>query len=311
MLAAFVTTILFSISAVSGSRSSRILGGTEAHFWRLCFATLLLGLVAHTVGGALAGSAFPILFVSGCVGFGISDLALFQTLPRLGSRLSVMFGSCLASPIATLIEWLWLGTRLTPAQLACSFTILAGVAIALTPGHHLSISRKQWGWGICFGLVAAAGQGFGAVLSRKAYAVALQAHENIDGLTAAYQRIVGGMAVTIPAFLVVKRSAFAQTILAGAAARKAMAAQKSGAWREALPWVLLNGLAGPALGVACYQWALKNYPTGVVLPIVAITPLVIIPFSRYLEGERPTMRSLLGGCIAVAGAVALAFVGRH
>jgi drug/metabolite transporter (DMT)-like permease len=311
MLAAFVTTILFSISAVSGSRSSRVLGGTEAHFWRLCFATLLLGLIAHTIGGALAGAAFPILFVSGCVGFGISDLALFQTLPRLGSRLSVMFGSCLASPIAALIEWLWLGTKLTPAQLLCSFTILTGVAIALTPGHHLSISRRQWGWGIFFGLLAAAGQGFGAVLSRKAYAVAVQAHENIDGITAAYQRIVGGMAVTVPAFLVVKRAALAQSIFAGAGERRAMGLEKREAWRRALPWVLLNGLAGPALGVACYQWALKNYPTGVVLPIVAITPLVIIPFSTYLEGERPTLRSLLGGAIAVIGAVALAFVGRH
>jgi drug/metabolite transporter (DMT)-like permease len=311
MLAAFITTILFSVSAVSGSRSSRVLGGTEAHFWRLCFATFLLGLWAYTFGGALLGMAFPIFFVSGCVGFGISDLALFQTLPRLGSRLSVMFGSCLASPIAMLIEWLWLGTRLSPGQLLCSFTILTGVAIALTPGHHLSISRKQWGWGIFFGLLAASGQGFGAVLSRKAYAVALQAHENIDGLTAAYQRIVGGMAVTIPAFLVVKRTAFAQTLTDGAGDRETRTLEKRAAWRKALPWVLLNGLAGPALGVACYQWALKNYPTGVVLPIVAITPLVIIPFSTYLEGERPTWRSLLGGLIAVVGAVALAFVERH
>jgi drug/metabolite transporter (DMT)-like permease len=35
---------------------------------------------------------------------------------------------------------------------------------------------------------------------------------------------------------------------------------------------------------------------------------VIIPFSFYLEGERPGKRSLLGGAIAVAGAAALAWV---
>jgi drug/metabolite transporter (DMT)-like permease len=45
--------------------------------------------------------------------------------------------------------------------------------------------------------------------------------------------------------------------------------------------------------------ALKTTPTGVVLPIVAITPLVIIPFSYHLEGERPTVRSLAGGAVAV------------
>jgi drug/metabolite transporter (DMT)-like permease len=43
-----------------------------------------------------------------------------------------------------------------------------------------------------------------------------------------------------------------------------------------------------------------------VLPIVATTPLVIIPLSYLLEGERPSRRSLAGGAIAVAGAVALA-----
>jgi len=58
--------------------------------------------------------------------------------------------------------------------------------------------------------------------------------------------------------------------------------------------------------VSCYQWALKIAPTGIVLPIVAMTPIVIIPFSRYVEGERATMRSLIGGAVAVAGAVLLA-----
>ena len=79
-------------------------------------------------------------------------------------------------------------------------------------------------------------------------------------------------------------------------------------WRKAWPWVLANGVAGPALGVSCYQWALKTTPTGIVLPIVAITPLVIIPFSYHLEGERPSRRSIAGGALAVAGAAALAWV---
>jgi len=44
----------------------------------------------------------------------------------------------------------------------------------------------------------------------------------------------------------------------------------------------------------------------VVLPIVATTPIVVIPFAFLLEGDRPGPRSLWGGIIAVAGAVALA-----
>ena len=71
-------------------------------------------------------------------------------------------------------------------------------------------------------------------------------------------------------------------------------------------WVLLNSLAGPTIGVGCYQWALENNPSGVVLPVVATTPIVVMPFAFLFEGDRPGPRSLLGGIIAVAGAVALA-----
>ena len=75
--------------------------------------------------------------------------------------------------------------------------------------------------------------------------------------------------------------------------------------------IVVNALAGPTLGVSCYQWALKTTPTGVVLPIVAMTPIVIIPFARVMEGERPTLRSLIGAVIAVMGVVALTLVSRR
>src|SRR6185295_3446348 len=71
-------------------------------------------------------------------------------------------------------------------------------------------------------------------------------------------------------------------------------------------WISINALSGPALGVGCYQWALSLRGTGIVLPIVALTPLVIIPFSRYVEGEKPRKRSLAGGAVAVAGVFILA-----
>jgi len=47
--------------------------------------------------------------------------------------------------------------------------------------------------------------------------------------------------------------------------------------------------------------------TGIVLAIVATTPLVVIPFTMLLDGERPTARSLAGGAVAVLGAAALAY----
>jgi drug/metabolite transporter (DMT)-like permease len=295
MLPAFVTTLLFSISAVAANRSTRLLGGMEANFWRITLATILLGAWAHTLGSGLAGSGFRYFLLSGCVGFGLGDLAFYQTLPRLGSRLSMVLVHCLAAPLAALIEWLWLGTTLNDVQVASSVTILIGVALALAPGKHLSLSTRTLISGILFGVLAAFGQGFGAVLSRKAYQVAGAVGEHMDGLTAAYQRILAGWVVAAVSFAIAKQCG------RGLSAFETVA----NPWRSAWGWIVLNAVTGPSLGVGCFQWALSTRPTGIVLPIIATTPIVVIPLACLIEGERPRKRSLVGGAIAVAGAVAL------
>src|SRR3954447_2104675 len=190
MLGAFLATVLFSISAICGNRASKLLGGTEANFWRLAFATLLLGIYAHWFGGGLLGSAFLIFFVSGCIGFGVGDLALFQALPRIGSRLSVMLVLCLSSPVGALLEWWWMRTALTVPQIISAVVVLVGVVIALAPHEEMHLSREAVITGLIFGLIAAVCQALGAVLSRMAFALSRANGEQIDGVTAAYQRIL-------------------------------------------------------------------------------------------------------------------------
>ena len=302
MLAAILTTVLFSISAVCGTQSARLMGGTEANFWRLALAAAFLALWAHTLGQGLSGISFPWFLLSGSSGVG-ADVFLFQALPRIGSRLSLLIIQCFSALSAAALEWLWLGTKLTGSQMAACAIILAGVAVALAPGRHLNIQRGVLAAGICHGLLAAFGNGFGAVLSRKAYAVAATVGQGIDGATAAYQRLIGGLFVAGVCLLIVKRREISSHW--GASSPVPPAPDK---WRRAWLWILLNGFFGQTLGVSCYQWALRTMPTGIVLAIVATTPLVVIPFAQRFEGEPFHRRSLLGGIIAVAGAAFLALV---
>ena len=119
-----------------GSRSARLVGGTEANFWRLVCATVLLGFWANLRGQGLGGTAFPLFFLSGIIGVG-GDVFLFQSYPLLGARLTILIIQCGAALTGAIVEWLWLGTRLTGWQIAASATILTGVALALAPGKHL------------------------------------------------------------------------------------------------------------------------------------------------------------------------------
>jgi drug/metabolite transporter (DMT)-like permease len=293
MLPAFLTTVFFSLSTIFANRSIHGVGTTRANLGRLLVAFVVLGVYAHTLGGGLGGAGRNWFLLSGLIGMGLGDLASFGALPLLGSRLTILITQCLAAPLAVLAEWLWLGTRISDAQLLWGAVILGGVAVALMPGRANPPRVPVRPLGFVFGVLAAAGQGFGAVVSRKANAVSLLAGQPVDGITAAYQRTLGGLAITVAYFAI---KALLDRSAAPAAPRPAV--------RDYL-WVPVNAICGAVIGVSCYQWALFTTASGIVLPIVACTPLVIVPLSYWIEGERPTRRSLLGGAIAVAGAVEL------
>lgn len=331
MLAALLATLSFAGSGVLAHRSVRLLGPHRANLGRLSVATLVLAVIAHTWGGGLAGSTVLWFFVSGVIGFGLGDWGLFRALPILGSRLSMLMVHCLAAPMAIAAEFAWLGTRLSPLQLGSVGLILVGIALALTPRREqapLPAARSRLIAALLWGTLAAAGQAGGAVISRHAYALAEIAGTSVDGLTATYQRILGGLLFTVILLLVMRWRHILQPatgvptavdVAAGKAAscdapRMSTAAAMAPAVPDTHPitpqaaaWVTANALAGPVIGVSFFQWALETTPSGIVLPIVALTPLVVIPFALRMEGDRPSARSLAGGVLAVAGAAILAW----
>jgi drug/metabolite transporter (DMT)-like permease len=292
MLAALLATWLFALSSVAAKRSVLLLGSSTASLVRITLAALVLGVYAHAFGAGLHGVALGWFVASGFIGFGICDTAIFLALPLLGAQLTALMVQCLAAPIAAVTEWLWLGTKLEGQQVAAGLLILAGVAVALFPGKGKIQAAHPGAKALALGFIAAAGQAFGAVLSRHGQLLARNAGQPIDGLSVAYQRILAGVAFTFAWWLWQQG--------------RRTANRAPGTWRRAWPWVFTNGLSGPSLGVACYQWAFQLQPTGVVMSITALTPLAVVPLAWWLDGERPTPRSLAGGAIAVAGAVWLA-----
>ena len=53
------------------------------------------------------------------------------------------------------------------------------------------------------------------------------------------------------------------------------------------------------------QWALETTPTGVVLAIISTAPIVVMPLAFLMEGERPSLQSILGGAVGVVGVIAM------
>lgn len=302
MIASFLAAFFFALNATCASHNVRAMGPERANVGRLLVATIVLAAFAHTLGHGFASASLGWFLLSGLIGMGLGDLGVYAALPLLGSRITVLMTQCLAAPIAALGEWLWLGTRLTLPQILWGLAILAGVAVAITPSKRRPPRVRVRPIGFVFGVVAACGQGFGALVSRKGVLAADAAGESVHnatfGLTAAYHRILAGFIFVVVWFCVLRllgRRAPAPVLDA--------AARRTARW-----WLLANGLVGPVLAVSCYQWALATTPSGIVLPIAATAPLLAIPIAMQLEGDRPPRRAIAGGVIAVAGCAALALV---
>ena len=233
---------------------------------------------------------------SGLLGFGLGDIALFEALPRLGAALTVLIVQCLAVPIGAVTEWLWLGTSITPLQMVSAGVILAGVALAIAPEHESTIPRGHRTAGIFFAIIGAFGQAWGAVVSRQGFLLDQHAGLRMDGLSSAYQRLIGGIVcVALLAWItsLVRRW------------RNPDAAPQERPWREAVPWIVGNAVAGPLLGVAFYQWGLRDSPSAIVLSIVSTTPLAVMMMSFVFEKTRPSPRAMAGSLLAVAGVLGL------
>lgn len=301
MFAAVLTTFCFAASAILARRSAGMLGSQSANLARQAVALLILGLWAHCFGQGLEGAGLFLFIFSGILGFGIGDIALFEALPRLGAALTVLIVQCLAVPIGAVTEWVWLGTSITRVQMVSATVILIGVALAMAPERERTIPKGHRVAGIFFAVVGAFGQALGAVVSRQGFLLDQGIGMPIDGPTAAYQRLLGGI-------LCVALVAGITAVLKSGGNPDAQPQKRP--WRLAMPWIIGNAVAGPVLGVACYQWGLRESPSAIVLSIVSTTPLAVMMLSFLFEKTIPTPRAIIGSLMAVLGVVAL-LTGHH
>ena len=293
MLPAVLTAVLFACSGVCGQRSAAMLGPLRANATRLLIALVVLACMFWVQQPAsLASPALPWLLLSGLVGFGIGDVALFIAYPHLGARLTLLINLCTAPIAGASAEWLILGERISGLEAGCCLVIIAGVVMALGgQAQAPSAAGARRARGVLAAFVAGCGQGFGATLSRVAKRLALDAGEHWTGLGEAFVRVIPGCVLAWIVWLVLAR------------ASRGGSAVSPGAQRSRWWWVAGAALFGPILGVSCFQWALSSASSGLVLSITATTPILIIPMVAYMDGERIGPRALAGSFIAVIGVV--------
>ncbi len=294
MFPALLATVCFACSAICGQRLSRLLGGITANWWRLLLAFVILAALTLTIWPeSIRRETAGWYFLSGLVGFGLGDVALFLAYPHLGSRLTVLVLMSFACLFGWLGDWMVLGERLTAEMAASILVILSGLFLAL----HRPNERLPWNRGLVFAIIAGFGQGAGVVLSHLAQDAARAQHFAVPALSQTAQRAFGGLLVSGVAFAVVQH-AIRRRGLTEAPARK----------KNRSLWLVGSALFGPVIGVSAMQWAIEVLQnSALVIALTATAPLFIIPLARLVDREKSSRRAILGTAIAVAGVALAAF----
>ena len=297
MLAAGLTTLFFALSGVTGQRVACELGAQWGNLVRLVIACVLLGIVSLICfRDSFHPTVFFWFFISGVVGFGLGDVALFAAYKQIGARLTVLLTLCLAPIFALIVEWLWLGSVPTLGVVLCVGLILVGVYLAIVSKRkeNATTNRSKKLSGLIAAIVAGAGQGGGAVISRKAESVASFHNLIVPGISSAFQRVFAGVMIAVVAVVIIRLLDRNQT--------KIPSLQKH---IKVSGWLLGAALFGPAIGVSCFQWALQSLDSSVVLAVVALTPIVMMPITAVTENDRPSTLSVVGAIVAVAGVIVM------
>ncbi len=296
MIFAVLTAALFACSAICNTRIAGLMDTVSANLLRLTIATGALAALSLALDpGSFAPRPFTWFFLSGAVGFGLGDIAMFLAFSRIGSRLTILINFCLATILGSVADWWWLGDSLAPGELAAMPVILGGLALALMAARARGARHGSYAFGIGAAVVAGFGQGLGATISRHAEGVAAVEGIAIGGVSQAFQRVFAGLCCLLVVYL----------------CRRACGAIKrpTTSLGNRAGWLLAAAMFGPVIGVSCFQHSLHTVGnSGVVMAVVATSPLLLIPLAFLFEGDRPTRGSLLGALIGVAGVVAMALL---
>jgi drug/metabolite transporter (DMT)-like permease len=300
MLPALLAAFFFACSAIFSQRAARIFGSLPAHFFRLCGACLVLGVVCQMAAPLqVSRPVLQLFLLSGVVGFGLGDAFLFAAYPRLGSRVALLIQFCVSALTGALGDWIWLGRGTPPQAAAAATLILAGMAATLLAKGNTVQRRGSFSIGLLLGLGSAVCMGMGTVISNQAIHQAAAESLPVPALTQAWLRVSAGVVM-------------AGLIWLGQLRFFPVTADSPARLNPSFPmkafWLIGTSLMGPVFGITCYQWALGELgSSAIVLAVAATSAIFILPLARLIERDKPQLLEVGGTLLAVAGIVWLRY----
>jgi drug/metabolite transporter (DMT)-like permease len=295
--AALLTSCFWTFNSILFAQAGKRIGSLSVNAIRIVFAVVFLTITHLIFFGQilplLESEQFLWIGLSGVIGLGIGDFALFAAFVIIGPRLSVLIMA--TSPIyAAILGYFILGETLSFFSiLGIAITIFGVCSVILVTREHQqwpTTSIKESIYGSILGFIGAAGQGTGVVLAKKG--ILFQADLTVNPISAALIRMI-----TAAIFICIC------VIIAGKLPKIRNAIKNA----TAIKFTLGGAFLGPFLGVTLSMVAVTYADVGVAQTLMSLMPIIIIPVMWIVYKEKTSIRGILGAIIAIVG-VAILFL---
>jgi drug/metabolite transporter (DMT)-like permease len=295
-IAALATSFCWSLNSIQFTFAGRRVGSRIVNRVRLALAVVFLSL-AHLL---LHGRLWPVqaelyrwgwLGASGAIGLILGDGSLFHAFLLIGPRKSMVLMT-LVPVISTVAAWLALGETLLPMEIMAILVTVGGIAWVVlerepkrpTDARNEEERTRTRVLGVLLGIGGATGQALGLVAAKR-------------GLVGDFP----ALSATVIRMIVASTIIWLMTLLRGQV-RTTWLALKD---KRTRLWLVGGAFIGPFIGVWLSLVAVRTAPVGIASALMALSPIMLIPFDHWVFDETITARSILGTVVALAGAAVI------
>ncbi|MBK9924422.1 MAG: DMT family transporter [Anaerolineales bacterium] len=288
--AALATSFFFAFTSLIFASSGRKVGSHVTNRARLLFALiylLILNLILFRE--PLPFSADPSRWIwlglSGIIGLSLGDAFYFQSLVSVGPRLGSLLLS-LAPIFGSVIAWIFFHETLSALQITGIVLALAGIGwVVMSHAEPPGTPHGHTKRGVLFGVLAGLGQAVGLVLSKQGM---------FDGFSPFQANAIRMFAATL--------FTWAWTIIQGQAGETITVLREK---PRVIGLIALGAVVGPLLGVSASLLAVQHAEIGVASTLMALPPVIVLPFSYFVFKEKVGWQAVAGTVLAIVGVAVL------
>lgn len=293
-MAAIATAFLWAITSVAFEDAGKRIGSVNLNLLRLLFGFVFLSLFMTITRGMpipldASPQAWGWLILSGVVGIVIGDLMLFEAFVLIGARISMLIYASVP-PITAIIAYLFLGESMSGQQIAGMLITLSGIAIVILDGKKKSATSKKLHLNrSLLGILLAFG---GAIGQAAGYIIGKYGMGTYDAFASTQIRLIGAIVAFSVLFTF---KGYWKTFL------------PSFKHIKALKSTIIGAFFGPFIGISLSLFAVQRINPGVASTLIAITPIVLIPYAVLVKKEKIVLKEVIGSFIAIGG-LAIMFI---